>query len=73
MFLDMWLCDVTNHVTYKCDILCDPNHVTCLLSNYKKRKVKDKRNKEIKVIMAKVAHNSDHIIPFAFTPPKEPS
>ena len=41
-----------------CDMLYDPDHVTPLLSNYKKRKVKDKRDKEIKVIMAKAAYNT---------------
>jgi len=34
--------------------------MTSLLSNYKKKKVKNKRNKEIKVIMAKMAHNKLH-------------
>jgi len=37
---------------------CDTDHVTSLLSNEKKSKVKDKRNKEIKVIMAKAAYNT---------------
>jgi len=44
--------------------------MTPLLSNYKKRKVKDKRNKEIKVIIAKTAYNrfttySYHLEPFS--------
>ena len=46
----------------KCNILYDPDHITSLLSNYKKRKVKDKRNKEIKVIMAKMAYNINKVL-----------
>jgi len=60
IFLNMWLCDVTDHDN--CNILCDPGHVTPLLSNYKKRKVKDKRNKGIKVIMVKIAHNKYQVL-----------
>ena len=41
----------------KCNMLYGHNHMTLLLFNYKKRKVKDKRSKEIKVIIAKTAHN----------------
>jgi len=54
---------MTDHVTDcdNCDILCDLDHMTPLLSNYEKRKVKDKRNKEIKVIMAKAAHNTNMV------------
>ena len=41
----------------KCNILYNHDHMTPLLFNYKKRKVKDKRSKEIKVIIAKTAYN----------------
>ena len=60
------MCDVTDIVTNlsylamdynKCNMLYSHNHMTLLLFNYKKRKVKDKRSKEIKVIIAKTAHN----------------
>jgi len=60
------VCDVTDIVTNlsylamdcdKCNILYNHDHMTPLLFNYKKRKVKDKRSKEIKVIIAKTAHN----------------
>jgi len=39
-------------------MLYNSNYVTSLLSNYKKRKVKDKKNKEIRVIVTKVVYNT---------------
>ena len=43
--------DLSHLFVMDCDITCDSDHMTPLSSNYKKRKVKDKRNKEIKVII----------------------